>query len=480
MARTIQKVTANFDGTVRHDTMEGRPYLVAPMVMLTEGVHKGSGGALFYPQEELGKSPQVWNHKPVVVYHPIVNGVPVSACDPVVLSNRKVGVIMNTRFEDGKLKAEAWMEESRIKTVDNRIAEAIQNQKVMELSTGLFSDNESMVGDFNGEHYEAIARNYQPDHLALLPDLKGACSVEDGAGLLRNTLVLNEMGFSTIRGLLSSVIPDDAWIEEVYESSVIYELEGQLWKQSYEDDEGSVELTGQAKKVIKVIEYRAEDGTFVGNINKGENQMAKTKKELVDNLIVDKSVLWNEKDRGTLEAMDKKILAKMTPVVNEEGEGNAVQEAAENGGDGVSESETPVKETTAAKETPAETPTETSAESESPAQNKQKTTKEVIANSPPEIAAVLSEGMDSLNREKSLLVNHIVKNPRCKFTKEVLTAKPIKELRLLATLASDEETGEIPPIQNTYGGQQPINENTAEIIPLEAPTLNKHFEKASA
>jgi len=186
----FQKVVTNFTGNVRNDTMEGRDFLVAPMIMMVEGVHEGSEGPLYYPATELQKTPAIWNHKPVVVYHPQERGQGVSACDPDILTNRKVGVIMNTTFEDGKLKAEAWLEVDRMNKVDERIATAIENNETMELSTGLFTDNEEVEGEWNGESYIAIARNYRPDHLALLPDIKGACSIEDGAGFLR----LNEEG----------------------------------------------------------------------------------------------------------------------------------------------------------------------------------------------------------------------------------------------------------------------------------------------
>ena len=182
---TFQSLAANRTGLIRNDTMEGRNYIVTPMIMLLEGVHQGSGGPLYYPPEELSKTPVVWNHKPVVVYHPQVNGVGVSACMPDILTSRKIGVIMNTVFEDGKLKAEAWIDLDRAKAVDERIVSAIENKAVMELSTGLFTDNENVEGEWRGEKYIAIARNYRPDHLALLPDIKGACSIEDGAGFLR-------------------------------------------------------------------------------------------------------------------------------------------------------------------------------------------------------------------------------------------------------------------------------------------------------
>src|SRR5690606_1872073 len=64
-------ITFNLKKTpVRFEMLEGRQHLVVPMVMLTEGVHCGSQGCLFYPEEELAKVPAVWNYKPIVVYHP--------------------------------------------------------------------------------------------------------------------------------------------------------------------------------------------------------------------------------------------------------------------------------------------------------------------------------------------------------------------------------------------------------------------------
>jgi hypothetical protein len=80
---SLQNVTTNMGSAIRHDSMEGRDYLVAPMVMITEGVHNGSGGSLYYSKEELEKTPESWNHKPVVVYNPPMNGIGVCAFDPI-------------------------------------------------------------------------------------------------------------------------------------------------------------------------------------------------------------------------------------------------------------------------------------------------------------------------------------------------------------------------------------------------------------
>src|SRR6266567_367968 len=118
----------------RLDSLEGREYTVVPMIILTEGVHNGTQGLLYYPKEELAKTPAAWNHKPIVVYHPSINGEGVSACDPTILSSRKVGVMLNTKWEKGRLKSEAWIEKDRANKVDDRIMTAVEAKEMMELS----------------------------------------------------------------------------------------------------------------------------------------------------------------------------------------------------------------------------------------------------------------------------------------------------------------------------------------------------------
>lgn len=181
-------------GLTRNEQLEGIDYVVVPMVMITEGVHAGSKGPLFYPGSELGKTPESWNLKPIVVNHPVVNGEGVSACTPEVIEEYKVGIIMNTRFDGlGRLKADAYINPEQADKVEPRVMEAITNEEMMELSTGVFTDQEPTTGKYKGESYTAIARNYRPDHLALLPDNKGACSIEDGAGFIRNQLGQTQM-----------------------------------------------------------------------------------------------------------------------------------------------------------------------------------------------------------------------------------------------------------------------------------------------
>jgi len=491
----LQKITTNFTGVTRNDTMEGKDYLVAPMIMIVEGVHEGSNGPLYYPAEELSKTPAVWNTKPIVVYHPQANGKGISACDPDILTNRKVGIIMNTTFEDGKLKAEAWLDIDRINKVDKRIADAVENNEMMELSTGLFTDNEGVEGEWNGEHYIAIARNYRPDHLALLPDLVGACSIEDGAGFLRlnevksgltlevnevtekarkyilnnnkrftgkflrylNSVVSNEISFDDTRRRLQSIVnekfedDDYVYIEEVFDDYFVYERGGKLYRQNYDDVNGSLVLKGIPVVVVKDTNYIPV---------KLERLKQMEKEKVVDALIANKSTKWTEDDKEALMEFDEDVLDKFIPVENEEddkdGEGGktAVQEIVEKG---TEETVVPSKEEKEEKEEVVEN---MSAEDY------------ISKKVPDELKDVFRSGLASHNATKNRLIDVIVSNEKNTFTKEQLASKKLDELKSIASLAvnTDERENGIETLN--YGGQgDPICGDVTE-KPLDLPTLN--------
>ena len=460
----LHKIVCNLSGITRYDTMEERKFLVAPMIMMVEGVHNGNGGPLYYPADELAKAPASWNMKPVVVAHPDAP----TACDPIILTNRKVGVIMNTTYVDGKLKAEAWLEVDRCAKVDDRIISSIENKEVMELSTGLFTDEFEEAGNWNGENYTAVARNFKPDHLALLPDTKGACSVADGAGFMRvneegtkyevparfvkdfcgvvekagdmfaGLLVGNEMGHDALRSTLSSLIGDDAWVEEVYEKFFIYEKGGDLYRQDYTGTDENVALDGLVEEVVRVIEYRTPSGLFVGNERK-EIEMKKEK--LVAALIANEATQWADADKEVLMGMDEAHLEKMVPIENEVDEQAQakVDEAAKVLADAAAEAD-------AAAIANAEKPV---------------TVGEYIANAPTEMQAVLNSGLRSYQAQKTRLIGLITANTASTFSKEQLEAKDVEELIVLARLASTKTPAETEQIVN-YAGQGDVNQNEAD------------------
>ena len=109
--------TANPDYEVRYQDLEGTTYLVVPIIMMREGVHAGSGGPLYYPPPIFGNNPFSWNGVPVVIDHTYnEEGIPVSANSPQFAS-QKVGTIYNTKYEDGVLSGEAWIEDSKLQKI---------------------------------------------------------------------------------------------------------------------------------------------------------------------------------------------------------------------------------------------------------------------------------------------------------------------------------------------------------------------------
>jgi len=183
----MEHLTFNVGGPgFRHDVLEGRDHLVVPAVMLTEGVFNGSDGPIYYPKKVLADDPLSWNHMPVVVYHPEQNGQNVSARDQMVLNSQKIGVLLNTAFDPDttKLKTEAWLDVERTNKIDPRIIDKLTANEKVEVSTGVFVPRAKQTGVFNGRQYKQVAKKLKPDHLAVLPDQVGACSVRDGCGLL--------------------------------------------------------------------------------------------------------------------------------------------------------------------------------------------------------------------------------------------------------------------------------------------------------
>lgn len=174
-------------GRARRAILNGRRYLVATASLIVPGVLAGSQGPLYYPAKEVARYASAWNGIPVVVNHPTDHfGTPLSGQDQQVIDTTGIGWVFNSHWKDGKHRAELWFDVENTKRVDRRIYEWLVAGKAIELSTGLHTDTIPSMGAYNGRQYTHIARRYRPDHLAILPDMVGACGIEDGCGVLVN------------------------------------------------------------------------------------------------------------------------------------------------------------------------------------------------------------------------------------------------------------------------------------------------------
>lgn len=174
----------------RRERLHGRDYLVAPATLIVPGVLAGSQGALLYPPDEVARDPQAWNGVPLLHYHPTRNGVSVSGRDPEILGSQQLGVVYRARARPGgPLRAEAWFDVELTRQVNPSLLGRLLGGRPVELSTGLWTENvPAPAGShYRGRPYTHVARNYRPDHLAVLPDQVGACSLQDGCGILVNS-----------------------------------------------------------------------------------------------------------------------------------------------------------------------------------------------------------------------------------------------------------------------------------------------------
>jgi hypothetical protein len=200
-------VVANLGGARARQVVEnGQRWLVAPMTMIRVGVLNGSKGALYYPASEIARNYRAWHGVPLTLDHPTdpITNEHLSAREPGVVQRLGLGEVRNPSVADRSLKAEAWFREDRLRQVAPQVLVSLKRGRPIELSTGLFTNNEpARPGSHHeGKPYTHIARDYRPDHLAVLVNVPGACSLRDGCGILVN------QARERIRNLLENANPE--------------------------------------------------------------------------------------------------------------------------------------------------------------------------------------------------------------------------------------------------------------------------------
>jgi hypothetical protein len=348
---------------VRREQLEGRDHLVVPAAMLAEGAWTGEYGTFMYPAAELKKSVSLWDHKPVVVYHPKKDGQAVSACDPAVINTQKVGVILNTRFDEKakKLRAEVWIDEARCKEIDPRVLDAVNKKQLSEVSTGLTMMSDETEGEWvhnvsgkeKKKKFQGTASDYQPDHLAILPDQIGAFKVADGGGLLqvntsgevigslttvveaarqaasrgpralkkylRSVFAANALSFSDIRQKLYELLAaaygekGKSWygdIVDIFPDYCVFCTYGEgrtgvMYRQDYTTTGDVVALSGEAVQVQRATEYVA-----VNAAGERHQENSVEKKVMIDALIANSDGVYTEADRPDLDKWEVPRLTK--------------------------------------------------------------------------------------------------------------------------------------------------------------------------
>lgn len=412
----MERIVTNLTASVSRRTLNGRSYLVAPVTLIVPGVLDGSEGPIYYPPEEVALNHSMWDGIPLVSYHPTKEGVPISARNPVVLDAQGLGFVFNSHVrESNSLGGEAWFDEVLTNAFDrklapqDRIMPRLLSGRTIEVSTGVFvgvKEPKSGVTD-KGVPYMKVARALRADHLAVLPDQVGACSVKDGCGV-----------FVTNRGGDKSITTSDGGTkmpltQEQRKTHVDFLMANcSCWKS--QDSEQILNSLPDDKLVeLKADADRNRPGPAPANPSPAPTLSAEQMDQLAE-----------------------LIRAKMTA-------SNPANPAPTNPAPANPAPANPAP--TPAPAAPANVP--------APVGNnvpvaRPLTPQEWMTAAPPQIQALFAEGLQSQEIERSRLADALVANVSDPVTKQrnhtLLMAKPLSELRLMASLL---------PVQTILPGQ---------------------------
>ena len=473
--------------THRIETFQGKEYIVAPAVLLNVGVHPGSIGPLLYTANELEKTVKSWNNKPVVLYHPGGDG---SAAHPEILESSACGFVMNASFSDNALRADLYIDSARLQELDQTTHQDIINNKAIEISTGLFSQPIIANGEHEGEEYIGQMIDGQPDHLALLPGLVGACSIKKGCGLLVNessgvdnskrgvyrfqasekaaetltkigipVLLENELSFSekgdklhrALRLKLGSAW--DGWIDEIYESYLIYRDGSRLFVMYYSDSDSDVELSStDPVEVKRETRFVFADGSVLNEATKEEDSEMANKADTITSLISNEQVQFGEDDREFLETLNDDQLQKLFPVTNE----NADSKETKNDGQG----------TAVQNSATASTPVlNCNGNNGNAVQNTQLSYDDWMNAAPPEVREIVNNARATTDAEKQRLIDIITNSAQNEFTPEYLKTQKLDVLKGMAKLAQQPVQNSAPSVLYNGQGGGPVPTHNQDTVP---------------
>ena len=270
-------------------TFEGREHLVVPVIPIVEGVLN----RFLVPADEIDAFVQSWNGIPLPVDHPTANGKFISANTPEIIERQGVGRFFHAHMDGPKLKGELWIDIAKCEALGGDALEAmtrLESSNKLEVSTAFWSTDEMTAGEFKGKPYSGIRRQLRPDHLALLPWDKGACSWEDGAGAPRVNKAEGE---------------SKTMLDKIREKFFgLAEALGLTVNAQPSNDDVREALAEAISEVKKVTEY-------VPVVNSKEDEIPMDKDKIVNALIAHAAAPFDETSRAALTALPETALAAM-------------------------------------------------------------------------------------------------------------------------------------------------------------------------
>lgn len=330
MTNDIIKTNASLTATAEIKKLDGKNHIVVPAVAITEGVLNN----IFYSADEIKNFAQSWNGVPVPVNHPVNNaGNAISANSPNVENTTNIGKFYNTEFDDGKLKGEIWINIDKAERLKyGHIVKAFENNEMMEISTGLFATIIKQAGIYNGKSYNGVATEIRPDHLALLPNEKGACSIEDGCGAMRvneqdccddcrddeikkersmvykfmqklcmhispGNAIQTNANIELLTNKLDEAHDDKVFIHEIKGDKVFYQLNYKTLSRDIISNDGELTLGDNVDEVVSNITYDLSNEANGNGATKKTEETALENENKVDNLVANYTTLNDDEKK---------------------------------------------------------------------------------------------------------------------------------------------------------------------------------------
>jgi len=430
---------------VRYESLAGVDYQVYPCIMLVEGVHRGVGsGPVYYPPNMLAESAPMWNNVPVTVGHPVnLQGDHVLCnTDGTIRQQWEIGHVANARVEGGKLRADLWINVQRANDKANNLLPFLQNGGQLQVSAGMLAGLDGQGGVWNEEEYVGAVSAIVPDHLALLPGGTGACSWDDGCGVRIHQTLKKEpdtvivMGIdlekqlTEVRHYVDSMDVMDPggeryskvhFVRAVYSDYFVYQQreispdgkeESKLYKQSYTMTDGTLEASGDPIEVVEQVKYKtvANQGIHpqnsTGGKNMGDKKQEKCCPEKVAALIANEATAYTDDDREWLESLNEEQLDKMESTAQ------------------VSEPEPEPK-----------------VEADPDPTGHEVTLASYLNEAPPEIRAVLNEGMRAMDEKRQGMMSKILAHEGNSFSEDQLKSMDTEMLDGIVSLIPKDKTG---------------------------------------
>ncbi len=183
---------------IRRETLDGTEYVVAPVTILKNMYLNAPGNwsanEAYLPKDHAEASAPSWNGTPLTLGHPTTaNGVATTANSPEMHEKTVLGRVFNAEPESGAVDGEAWFDEEKIRNMGGMAEKALDtvlDEGTVEVSSG-YRASKLPSGEYDGQTHNAVQGNIKPDHVAVLPNAKGKCSIESGCGV--GEAVANEM-----------------------------------------------------------------------------------------------------------------------------------------------------------------------------------------------------------------------------------------------------------------------------------------------